>query len=81
MTSASAAMPMTLPILQRFKTFAAVVYITAIDAASMLTIMVNWLTPQPSSSTTGVTKLPEMHSTAPPRPSLSRIQQMKTIQA
>lgn len=74
-------MPMTLPILLRLSTLAAVVYITAIAAASTLTSMVNWLTPQPSSSTTGVTKLGEILMTAPPRPILSRMQQMKTTQA
>ena len=80
-TSARAAMPITRPILQRLSTLAAVVYSTAMAAASTLTIMVNWLTWQPSSATTGVTKLPAMHMTAPPRPIFSKMQLANTTQA
>ena len=43
-TSARAAIPITLPILRVVSTLAAVVYISAIAAASTLTSMVNWLT-------------------------------------
>ena len=81
MTWARAAMPMTLPTWPLAMVFAAVVYINAMAAASTLTSMVKALTEQPNSWTTGVTKLPAMHMTTPPRPIFRRMQLANTIQA
>ena len=72
---------MTRPIRRVVKTFDAVVYIRAIAAASTLTNSVNWLTGQPRSRTTGVTKLPLRQPTTPATPSFSAIQHPKATQA